>query len=141
VSSHRALVSLTILVALVPIAVPQADACLASAGAPHRCCAPPAAPEITAETSCCGGDASSRPPSASTRSSPQNRCDCVHAPAEPEAVTVGTPTPSVDDIEPSALHSMNVVPSLAWTANGSRSNLAYGVLPPPLFILDCAFLI
>jgi hypothetical protein len=36
---------------------------------------------------------------------------------------------------------MNVVPSLTWTANGSHSNLAHGVLPPPLFILDCAFLI
>ncbi len=139
--TRRHLAALTILVALVPVAVPRADACHVGGAVPHECCAPTPAVESTPSASCCATDASSPPPSAATQGPAQNRCDCVHAPEDPATVTVGTPTPTVDDIEPSALHSMTAVPRPIWTENGSRSDLAHGLLPPPLFILDCAFLI
>ena len=138
----RALAAFAVVFSLVPAAVPRVDACPVPATAPHGCCAIPVNLERPTPSSCCGTEASRPPLSAAAFGSPLVRCDCVHAPAEPAAVAVGTPTPSLDDLHASPGLSPSGKLFRVRTTNGLRSALTLGSSSPPLlFILDCAFLI
>ena len=69
-------------------------------------------------------------------------CDCIHAPAVPEAVTVGTPTLSGD--ESSALPGSDTSVTIASPFGGAHDpDHAHRFTgePPPLYLMECAFLI
>jgi hypothetical protein len=127
------------MVVLVPMAVPQADACLAAEAARHQCCAPPTHTPTPASASCCEGDVT---PISDASGADHGECDCIHAPTAPEAVTVGTPTLAGDE-------SSGLSDCLAPVAAFSPSPGTHGTVrmpgvaseSPPLYLVGCAFLI
>lgn len=139
---RRHLAALTLVVALASLAVPQADVCAMDGAARHDCCAPPAtAPGPPAEP-CCSSVPSAPPPSAATGETDRAECDCIHAPAVPEAATVGTPTLSGD--ESSALPGSDTSVTHASPVRGALASdhgHRFTGEPPPLYLMECAFLI
>ena len=134
----RHLAALTLIIAMVPLAVPRADACLAAEAARHQCCAPSTPTPNPPSASCSEGDASPLPAAAGAD---HRECDCIHAPTVPEAVVVGMPTLSIDDW--SALAG-SVAPvatySLSPGAHGTDRMPGVAGEPPPLYLVGCAFL-
>jgi hypothetical protein len=135
------LAPLTIALIFAPMTGPAADSCLAQGVPSHDCCARPPAPERATADSCCAGNDASPARSRVPQSSSHDRCDCVHSPAEPEAVSVGTPTPPSDDLRASSAEAPNQEPIFSRWEVCRHCDRSRGSPTPPLFILDCAFLI
>ncbi len=69
-------------------------------------------------------------------------CDCLHAPGFPEAVAVGTPTsPATPELRLEVwVGAIGPAPDSADLRAGADHVPLDGDVPPPLFLLDCAFL-
>jgi len=131
-----ALVVIGIAAVVLTGALPGIDDCAFSAVPDHACCAEPA-PEPS--SSCCS---SMEPSEKRTETDHQTGCDCIHPPSTPADVVASTAPPVPDDDA-----------SLKLTTEASFSGITAqrpaGAIeprvrthpPPPVFLLDCCFLI
>ena len=134
----RRLIAVIGLVALlVSFATLGGPACAWTGGATHGCCAEPEAAPAPATDGCCGESTTT---SQSPTPAPGDGCDCLHAPSAPAAITVGTPTSVLDrDADACGGFSIEVarIDLGPEHADAASTELRH---PPPLFLLDCAFL-
>ena len=137
----RAFTVLALVGVLTSAAVPTVDACAVAGAAPHECCASIAKPESAPPASCCGAESSPPPLNVAAHDGFQERCDCFHPPADAQAAAAGIATPCVDSMKANAVRGARGELSMARMSQGPQSAVARDLSPPPLFILDCAFLI
>jgi hypothetical protein len=141
---RRALAAVTSIAVLALLAMPAGDSCAVGGDAPHLCCSTAPAPvQPTAAGSCCSDDASSAVGHDARKPTSRGaECNCVHAPHAPAAAVVGTPTSPLDEGSPATLPAAAAVRTEAPAWAGVRHHdPASRSAPPPLFLLDCAFLI
>lgn len=141
---RRALAAVTSIVVLALLATPAGDACAGGNGAPHPCCSAAPTPDPpSAPGTCCGAGASpAAGRDAMTSASRDPGCHCAHAPRAPAAVVVGTPTSPLDEGPAATLPVAAAVRSEApASASVCHHDPVSRSAPPPLFLLDCAFLI
>ena len=107
------------------------DACVPASQGDHECCAVTAAPPVA---TCCPG--ATEPGSVTGFD-----CDCDHPPDSTTTAPHGTRAPERDDTP--SVHRADdskAAPGPSAALEGA-SNAPRGQPPPPLFLLDCAFLI
>ena len=132
----RAFIFVGIAAVLLTGIFPGGDACALAEAADHACCAEPT-PEPT--SSCCSSmeESDSR-----TAADHQNGCDCIHSPSTPGDVIVSI-APLVQDDEASL--DLNTEDRFFDITLQTRARtIEYRVRshpPPPVFLLDCSFLI
>ena len=131
----HSLVAVGIAALLLTGTAPGSDACGFVLSADHACCAP-SAPESS--SGCCAGTDVPTPPPAPEHDDP---CDCIHPASTQAEMVVSTSPPALEkSLSPSPSHqapASDVRPDAsARTAAQLRSHA-----PPPVFLLDCAFLI
>jgi len=122
---------------LVLLAAPVAAACPWTAEKTHGCCAEPVAEPVAETGGCCGDNAVESPSPAPL---PENGCNCVHAPAAPAGVVVGTPTLGADFDAEEHCDQQTVLAHITLGHSDDGQVLADRGHPPPLFLLACAFL-
>ena len=134
--SRYAVVVVGIAAVLLTGAIPGVDGCALAAAPDHTCCAEPA-PEPT--SSCCSSMEAS---GSRTETEHQTGCDCVHPPSTPADVVAST-APTVPDDDASVdLKSEDrfFTISLQRRARAIEHRVRSHP-PPPVFLLDCSFLI
>jgi hypothetical protein len=130
-----ALIAVGIVAVLLTGTPPGSDGCALAASSDHACCAQ-AAPEPS--PGCCSSDKAAAAP---TEPDHGSRCDCIH-PASTQSALVASSSPPAPDktqsVEPNAEapSSGSLSENPARTARHVRNHP-----PPPVFLLDCAFLI
>lgn len=138
--SPRLISSVGLVALLVVVATPAGPWCAWASQTPHSCCAE-SRPQVDQARPCCGG--ADQEPAAPATSLGPSGCDCLHAPASGEVVPVGTPTvPAPPDM---VQEVRTGDPAVRANACGLRHPADHvpldGSSPPPLFLIDCAFLI
>ena len=123
---------------------PRADGCGLLADTPHACCDAEAAPRTPVVASCCVGETSApastpcRPSSGSVNS----ECSCGHAPVTPPAAATGVAAPIAPELE-AQLVAPGHAPDAGRGLGPRQAELGSvsSAHDPPLFLLDCAYLI
>ena len=133
--SNYALVTIGIAAVLLTGSVPGGDGCGVATPTDHACCAEPA-PERT--SACCPSTSSPASPAEDEHGS---RCDCIH-PASTQAAMVASSSPPEPEKTQSAERNCDgpfsdLLCQRSVRATGHLRNHP----PPPVFLLDCAFLI
>lgn len=140
---HRRTAAVASLIALLALlAVPSGDACPVDSATPHDCCASVTRAPAPESDSCCStaeDEPSGRVLSTSGVLDPD--CHCIHAPAAPTGAAVGTPTPNLDGVGSAATRDAAVLPSAPRIGPPVLADPVARSAPPPLYVLDCAFLI
>ena len=132
----HALVLVAIVAVLPTGTLPAADACATFAVPDHACCAEPA-PEPT--SSCCTKMEASGTPAETGH---ENGCDCIHPLSAPVAVTVSMAPSAPEDSAP--VDPMTKDRLFDHTSLSTARAIDHRVgthPPPPVFLLDCCFLI
>lgn len=114
---------------------PGGDGCGLVLSADHTCCAPSA---TEASSECC---ADSDGPDHSPAPEHRDRCDCIHPVSSQAALFVSSSPPAPE--EPLSTAPKHDAPSSdALPDNSVRTApQVRNHAPPPVFLLDCAFLI
>jgi hypothetical protein len=125
-----------LVVVVVSCTTAAGPACAWTGSETHGCCSSMAEATAVKPEGCCSTKGESVP----SPTPPANECDCIHAPSAPAGITVGTPTPPADP--ESQLRGDDT--HLATLFEGATSDIDRAPTgethPPPLFLLDCAFL-
>lgn len=121
-------------------ASPAASPCPLPGAIPHGCCSgQPPAPVADGARCCSAGEPSDLASSADDGHG--SRCDCIHAPAAPAAEAVAGPTPPSDELHPAGEGAAARRAALTGGASVRPAEHKPSSIPPPIFLLDCAFLI
>jgi hypothetical protein len=133
---RRFIAAFGFLAVVVSVTTAGGPACAWTGSETHGCCSSEVEEVAVEPEGCCSSKEEPLPSPAP----PASECDCIHAPSAPAGVTVGTPTPPADpDTE-----LRSDVTHLAATFEGTTQNIDRArtgeIHPPPLFLLDCAFL-
>ena len=111
-------------------------ACAWTGSDSHGCCSNTVEEAAVEPEGCCSTTEEADP----SPTPPTGECDCIHAPSAPAGVTVGTPTPPADpgaDPRGDVTQFAAVFEGFAQGYSHAHTGDAH---PPPLFLLDCAFL-
>jgi hypothetical protein len=119
---------------VVSLAIPGGPACAWTGDGTHGCCAVPAVETDVDPSGCCDQ------PDPSPAPEPSGGCDCVHAPSAPTAVTVGTPTVNADSATTAYSDESSALTQIESTEQSTVHVPSGRNHPPPIFLLDCAFL-
>ena len=131
-----ALFSVGILAVFLTWIFPAGDLCALTASADHACCAEP---EAETTSSCCSGDEGSE---ARTDVGQVVGCDCVHAPSTPVTTVPAKRSVSQEDGQATIVAAQTSAPgSSTKTRTHSIGLRVRSHPPPPVFLLDCSFLI
>jgi hypothetical protein len=133
--SKYALVAVGITAVLLTGTAPGGDACAVAASSDHACCVEQVHEPASA---CCS---TTSVPASSTADERGSRCDCIHPASTPAAMVPSSSPPSPEKALCTAPNH-HALPSDELTDTSARTTAQVrNHAPPPVFLLDCAFLI
>lgn len=134
--SRYALVFVGVMAVLLAGALPGVDGCALAAAPDHACCAE-AAPEPT--SSCCS---SLEAETSGTEAGDQTGCDCIHPPSTPADMATSTASPAPNGATSLDLKTNDRFFGATLRQRGLTIERQVRIKPPPpVFLLDCSFLI